>query len=186
MSVLIAKTCNRPVEWWYSTSEKLHTVKYGKRVETFTSGTDAAHAFGEAITHDAQCNRAFNEPYSPAKPPVPVDVDKEAMDINLPFTIDMDEDVEPVSTKQKGNSYTIGDQEYVFGHSWNAQNKPRVKVKMVCMGCGGQTVLIDAWANWDTEKQELVLHSTFDDSHCEKCGNEPGIELVPLEEGDLT
>src|SRR5690348_14999349 len=39
---------------------------------------------------------------------------------------------------------------------------------MVCSHCGSDEVSRDAWADWDTGKQEWVLGAVFDYAHCHK------------------
>lgn len=40
------------------------------------------------------------------------------------------------------------------------------KIKKVCSLCGSEEVLVDAYAQWDVEKQKFVLNSTFERSFC--------------------
>jgi RNA polymerase subunit RPABC4/transcription elongation factor Spt4 len=51
--------------------------------------------------------------------------------------------------------------------------------KTVCPLCGSADVLIDAYASWDTRRQDWVLFNTFPDGEtvCNECG-----ELVSLSE----
>jgi len=53
---------------------------------------------------------------------------------------------------------------------------------MVCRTCGSNRVLRDAWAEWDVEKQDWVLQNVFDNSFCEVCDCETGIDMVELTE----
>lgn len=41
-----------------------------------------------------------------------------------------------------------------------------------CLNCGNNTVLLDAFARWDNETQDWILHQTFDDSFCNTCKQE--------------
>lgn len=43
------------------------------------------------------------------------------------------------------------------------------KEKPVCATCGSENVVADAWAEWDFEKQEWVLQTSFDDKFCHDC-----------------
>ena len=55
------------------------------------------------------------------------------------------------------------------------------KIDIVCGTCGGNNVSRDAWANWDTRKQEWVLSSVFDYGHCHDCDGESRLEEVELD-----
>jgi len=46
------------------------------------------------------------------------------------------------------------------------------KINLTCPYCGSDKVLADAYAAWDVETQEWVLHSTYDDKRCDACGGE--------------
>ncbi len=39
-----------------------------------------------------------------------------------------------------------------------------------CRSCGSSDILRDAWACWDVDTQQWVLHSCYDAFHCEDCG----------------
>jgi hypothetical protein len=57
---------------------------------------------------------------------------------------------------------------------------------MICSECGSDDVSRDAWADWDTGKQEWVLGAVFDYAHCHKCDCETSIievELAPEAQG---
>ena len=41
-----------------------------------------------------------------------------------------------------------------------------------CGSCGATDVLRDAWACWEENRQEWVLHSTYDFYQCENCSAE--------------
>ena len=47
-----------------------------------------------------------------------------------------------------------------------------MSVRKVCKKCGSTCVLCDAFAEWDEEKQEWVIASTFENSFCEGCDGE--------------
>jgi hypothetical protein len=54
---------------------------------------------------------------------------------------------------------------------------------MVCNVCGSDDVSRDAWAAWDTRKQEWVLRCAFDDAFCHRCECEVRlleVELAPI------
>ena len=38
-----------------------------------------------------------------------------------------------------------------------------------CTSCGSADILRDAYACWDENQQEWVLHSCYDDFRCENC-----------------
>ncbi len=56
------------------------------------------------------------------------------------------------------------------------------KMQIVCGTCGSADVRRDAWAEWDSEKQDWVLGSVFDDGHCNVCEGESSLDEVPLTE----
>ena len=39
-----------------------------------------------------------------------------------------------------------------------------------CASCGSADILRDAYACWDVDTQEWVLHSCYDEYRCEACG----------------
>lgn len=51
---------------------------------------------------------------------------------------------------------------------------------VICGTCGGSDVRADAWASWDTEKGDWVLHSTYDHRYCENCDGE--VRLIEVDE----
>jgi hypothetical protein len=51
-------------------------------------------------------------------------------------------------------------------------------LKPVCAVCGSENVVADAWAEWDVEKQDWELRSTFDDKFCEDCEGECSVDWV--------
>ena len=54
------------------------------------------------------------------------------------------------------------------------------KIKMVCPECGDEkNVVKDAYASWDIETQQWVLHSTYTAYDCKACGEE---DIEPIEE----
>ena len=52
----------------------------------------------------------------------------------------------------------------------------------VCTRCGSTAVLADAYAEWDVERQDWVLHSTYDNSTCEDCEGECSLEWKQVPE----
>jgi len=56
------------------------------------------------------------------------------------------------------------------------------KKRVTCCTCGGENVLIDAWAAWSFEKQEWELQNTFQQAYCEDCDGETSWEGVLVKE----
>ena len=54
------------------------------------------------------------------------------------------------------------------------------RIAMICGTCGSDDVSRDAWADWDTRNQDLVLGSVFDYVHCHRCDCETSIIEVEL------
>jgi hypothetical protein len=54
------------------------------------------------------------------------------------------------------------------------------RVSYVCAHCGSSTVLMDAWATWDTEQQDWVLHDTLTEAFCQECEGETSLVEVEL------
>jgi hypothetical protein len=50
----------------------------------------------------------------------------------------------------------------------------------ICDVCGSEDVMLDAYAEWDTEIQDWVLRSTFDQAYCEQCEGECTLEEKPI------
>lgn len=46
------------------------------------------------------------------------------------------------------------------------------KINIICAVCGSADILKDAYAKWDTEKQEWVLQNVFDNTDCNICEGE--------------
>ncbi len=53
------------------------------------------------------------------------------------------------------------------------------RVRMICGYCGSEDVLQDAWASWDFESQEWVLHDVMAGDFCQHCDGRTHIEEVP-------
>lgn len=45
------------------------------------------------------------------------------------------------------------------------------KARYVCLECQSTNILRDAYAAWDFEKQEWIIHSVYDDMICADCGS---------------
>lgn len=45
----------------------------------------------------------------------------------------------------------------------------RARIHMVCEKCGSTDVRADAFAGWDKDAAQWVLHSTYDQKYCETC-----------------
>lgn len=46
------------------------------------------------------------------------------------------------------------------------------KIFPVCKHCGSDNVIIGAAAHWETENQEWMVSTVYDDEHCITCGGE--------------
>ena len=53
-------------------------------------------------------------------------------------------------------------------------------IQIKCKFCGSTNVMRDAWAVWDTGKQDWVLGSVFDAAQCDACDAETSLVEVPL------
>jgi len=56
------------------------------------------------------------------------------------------------------------------------------KIKYVCRDCGSDDVLIDAWAKWNEETQQMELATTFDHTHCASCDGECKVNEIEIKE----
>jgi hypothetical protein len=54
------------------------------------------------------------------------------------------------------------------------------RVGYVCAYCGSSAVLMDAWAAWDAERQDWVLHDTLTEALCQQCDGETSLIEVEL------
>ena len=59
---------------------------------------------------------------------------------------------------------------------------PRQRHRMICERCGGEDVMVDAWATWDVDEQRDVLVDTFDHSFCRSCDGETCLQAVEIVE----
>jgi hypothetical protein len=57
---------------------------------------------------------------------------------------------------------------------------PVAKIAKCCSTCGGENIVVDAWAEWNVETQRWELGATFDHSVCEDCDGETRIVDKPL------
>jgi DNA-directed RNA polymerase subunit RPC12/RpoP len=53
-------------------------------------------------------------------------------------------------------------------------------VSYVCAFCGSSAVLMDAWAEWNVERQDWVLHDAMTEAHCRNCDGETSLVEVEL------
>lgn len=53
-------------------------------------------------------------------------------------------------------------------------------IRIVCNDCGSDDIARDAWANWDEDRQEWVLHSVLDAGFCHRCEEEAKLVELPL------
>ena len=56
----------------------------------------------------------------------------------------------------------------------------RKKITKVCKDCGGDQVLVDAYAEWDIDAQQWELSHTYGYSYCKDCDGETTIVDCPL------
>ena len=56
------------------------------------------------------------------------------------------------------------------------------KHRKICGNCKSEEVRVDAWASWDVDAQEWVLHGVFDASYCDECEEACDVDEVPIEE----
>lgn len=55
------------------------------------------------------------------------------------------------------------------------------KVNYVCKTCGSDLVLRDAYAEWDQDKQDWVIHAVYDAAVCEGECNGEGCQIEEVE-----
>ena len=57
-------------------------------------------------------------------------------------------------------------------------------VDYICTNCNSsEAVVWDAYASWDTDKQEMALSTSYDHCECCTCGS-TNIEEVPYKESE--
>jgi Zn finger protein HypA/HybF involved in hydrogenase expression len=54
------------------------------------------------------------------------------------------------------------------------------RVTYLCEKCGSDQVTLDAWAEWNVERQAWVLGATYDHTYCHKCDGETHLVEVEL------
>lgn len=54
------------------------------------------------------------------------------------------------------------------------------RITYICSMCGSSDVLMDAWAEWDSEQQAWALHDTVTNSFCQRCHGETCLVEVEL------
>lgn len=54
------------------------------------------------------------------------------------------------------------------------------RVRIVCGACGSDSVMRDAWAEWNTENQAWELGQVFDAGHCDNCDGEARLVERPV------
>ena len=60
-------------------------------------------------------------------------------------------------------------------------NKNNIMKRKICSECGSDNVLADAYARWNSEKNDWELDSTFDSYYCNECEGECSVEDVEIE-----
>lgn len=56
------------------------------------------------------------------------------------------------------------------------------KVKYVCRDCKSDNVSVDAYVDWNQEKQEWCdIRATYDDATCHECGDSTKLIEVPAD-----
>jgi hypothetical protein len=58
------------------------------------------------------------------------------------------------------------------------------RITQRCAHCKGEDVVVDAWAEWDQDKQEWVLRSVFEDYFCIDCEQACDIEELEIPDDD--
>lgn len=54
------------------------------------------------------------------------------------------------------------------------------KIKYICSECGSEKIKFDAWAEWDSETQQMKVMKTFDYTYCENCEGECRVKEVEI------
>ena len=56
------------------------------------------------------------------------------------------------------------------------------RVKYVCCDCGSDNVSVDAFVDWNQEKQEWCdIRATYDEATCHECGDFCKLNGVPAD-----
>lgn len=53
-------------------------------------------------------------------------------------------------------------------------------VRVVCRTCGSELVTRDAWAEWDTRRQDWVIGAVYDYAFCHDCEEETRVEEITI------
>lgn len=51
----------------------------------------------------------------------------------------------------------------------------------ICLKCGSNNIVADAFAEWSVDEQDWVLRSTYDYHICDDCGEENSWEMREIE-----
>jgi len=54
------------------------------------------------------------------------------------------------------------------------------RIGYVCAFCGSSSVMMDAWASWDTRQQEWVSRDTSTEAFCRDCDGETSLTEAEL------
>jgi len=58
-----------------------------------------------------------------------------------------------------------------------------MRTQVVCAHCGSRNVVVDAYAQWDEEKQEFEVVQTFDKgAFCADCDDHTRVNEIPIED----
>jgi hypothetical protein len=57
-----------------------------------------------------------------------------------------------------------------------------MKIKKTCSECGTEDILFDAWAQWNSGRQEYFLVDVYPKAICSNCGGECGVNETQIEE----
>lgn len=56
----------------------------------------------------------------------------------------------------------------------------QTKIDKACKHCGSDGVLVDAWGQWNADRQKWELAATFDHCYCPACDGETHAIDKPL------
>lgn len=65
-------------------------------------------------------------------------------------------------------------------HEEYQKQTPNDLRELTCSECGGDNVVLDAYASWDVRAQEYVIDSTFDDAYCRDCEKSVSVNMTTL------
>lgn len=57
--------------------------------------------------------------------------------------------------------------------------------KPVCNECGSDEILVDAFGEWDSEGNQWVLHSTYDDLFCSSCSKSVDVTWAEVTQDEI-